>query len=70
MSSIRTFLLTATLILAGSGQAIADVLTKLGFEVDLLLDGDRKKMHKAIRGFGDELRKGGVGLFLTVYVKL
>jgi len=26
MSSIRTFLLTATLILAGSGQAMADVL--------------------------------------------
>jgi len=44
-------------------QAIADVLTKLGFEVDLLLNADRKKMHRAIRSFGDRLKKGGVGLF-------
>lgn len=43
---------------------IARTLKSLGFEVDRRLDITRQEMRRAIRAFGDRIRKnGGVGLF-------
>ena len=45
-------------------RAIGNTLQQLGFEVTTLLDADQRKMERAIRDFGDELRsRRGVGLF-------
>ena len=45
-------------------KAIGSTLQQLGFEVTTLLDADQRKMERAIRDFGDELRsRRGVGLF-------
>ena len=45
-------------------RAIGSTLQQLGFEVTTLLDADQRKMERAIRDFGDELRnRRGVGLF-------
>lgn len=45
-------------------RAIGSTLQQLGFEVKTLLDADQRRMEKAIRTFGDELRRRrGVGLF-------
>ncbi len=45
-------------------RAIGNTLQQLGFEVKTLLDADQRKMERAIRDFGDELRsRRGVGLF-------
>ena len=44
-------------------RALAGELRRIGFKVTLLEDADLPKMFAAIRGFGDELRAGGVGLF-------
>jgi len=41
------------------GRALADV----GFAVMVLEDGTRAGMHRAVRLFGDELLRGGAGLF-------
>ena len=42
---------------------MADALEKLGFSVSLKTDTDQRNMKQAIRAFGKQLRKGGVGLF-------
>lgn len=42
---------------------IADALERLGFSVALKTDVNQRSMKKAIRAFGKQLRKGGVGLF-------
>ncbi len=42
---------------------IADALERLGFSVSLKTDANQRNMKKAIRAFGKQLRKGGVGLF-------
>ena len=42
---------------------IAAALKKAGFSVDLLLNGNQRKMKEAILKFGRTLRHGGVGLF-------
>lgn len=44
-------------------RAMSKALKALGFEVTELLNGDRNSMIRAIRGFGDRLKQGGVGLF-------
>jgi hypothetical protein len=44
-------------------RAIAAELREVGFTVSLLEDGTYEQMFEAIRVFGDELRKGGVGVF-------
>jgi hypothetical protein len=45
-------------------RAIGSTLQQLGFEVTTLVDADQRKMERAIRDFGDELRnRRGVGLF-------
>ena len=42
---------------------MADVLTKLGFDAQLVTDADRRQMIEAIQAFSDKLRDGGVALF-------
>ena len=42
---------------------MAAKLRRLGFQVSLGKDWSRKEMRTAIRSFGDELKRGGVGLF-------
>jgi hypothetical protein len=42
---------------------IAAALRRLGFDVTLNIDADQRTMERAIREFGQRLRKGGVGLF-------
>ena len=37
-------------------RAIGSTLQQLGFDVTLLTDADQRKMERAIRDFGDELR--------------
>lgn len=44
-------------------QDMAKALTKLGFRVTLREDATHREMIEAINAFGQELRKGGVGLF-------
>ncbi|MFD0666078.1 caspase family protein, partial [Ramlibacter sp. MAHUQ-53] len=44
-------------------RAIAQALRDSGFAVTLRENADMKEMLAAVRGFGDELRKGGVGVF-------
>ena len=44
-------------------QDMANVLTELGFKVTLRQDANQRTMKQAIRDFGNELKKGGVGLF-------
>ncbi len=49
---------------ANDAKAISRTLRQLGFVVTTLLDVNRREMEKAIRGFGDTLkRERGVGLF-------
>ena len=48
---------------ANDARAIAEVLRESGFQVDLLIDANLRKMDKAIRVFGKKLARGGVGLF-------
>ena len=42
---------------------IADTLKNLGFSVTLKTDANQRSMERAIRDFGNDLRRGGVGLF-------
>ncbi len=42
---------------------IATVLKKKGFSVTLKLNANQRTMERAIRNFGTDLRKGGIGLF-------
>jgi len=44
-------------------RAMAGALTETGFAVTLVEDGTQAGMRRAIRNFGDELARGGVGLF-------
>ena len=44
-------------------RAMAKALTETGFTVTLVEDGSQAGMRRAIRTFGDELLKGGTGLF-------
>jgi hypothetical protein len=44
-------------------RAIAQALGETGFDVTMMLDADRRTMRQAIRDFGEDLGRGGVGLF-------
>jgi uncharacterized caspase-like protein len=44
-------------------RAMARVLAETGFAVTLIEDATQAGMRRAIRTFGDELARGGVGLF-------
>jgi len=44
-------------------RAMAAALRDLGFKVDLVVDGGRKRMLEAVRLFGQKLAEGGIGLF-------
>jgi hypothetical protein len=44
-------------------QAMAAALKRLGFDVELRIDGNRAQMDEAIRRFGDRLEGAQVGLF-------
>ncbi|CAD5367119.1 Tetratricopeptide repeat protein [Rubrivivax sp. A210] len=44
-------------------SAVAKVLEKAGFKVDLRLDASQKQMQEAVTAFGDRLKAGGAGLF-------
>lgn len=48
---------------SNDASAVAKVLQKAGFEVDLRLDATQKQMQDAVTAFGDRLRGGGAGLF-------
>ena len=48
---------------ANDAKALAEVLKESGFQVDLLIDANPRKMDRAIRTFGKKLARGGVGLF-------
>jgi uncharacterized caspase-like protein len=48
---------------ANDAAAMAKVLQRAGFQVDLKLDADQRQMDAAIRGFGDRLKSDSVGLF-------
>ncbi|MDD0812218.1 caspase family protein [Curvibacter sp. RS43] len=48
---------------ANDARAMAQVLKDSGFVVTLKVDSDIKSMLSSIRQFGDQLRKGGVGVF-------
>jgi uncharacterized caspase-like protein len=48
---------------ARDARAMAKVLSETGFAVTLIEDGSQAGMRRAIRSFGDELARGGVGLF-------
>ena len=48
---------------ANDAQAVAKVLTKAGFTVDLKLNATQTQMQQAVTRFGDKLRGGGTGLF-------
>ncbi len=43
--------------------AVAKVLEKAGFKVDLRLDASQKQLQEAVTAFGDRLKGGGAGLF-------
>lgn len=43
--------------------AVAKVLEKAGFKVDLRLNATQKQLQDAVTGFGDRLKAGGAGLF-------
>ncbi len=48
---------------AKDARDMAALLTRLGFSVTLKVDAGQKDMEEAVRQFGQDLRKGGVGLF-------
>jgi len=48
---------------ANDAAAVAKVLEKAGFTVDLKLNASQKQMSDAVTAFGDRLRGGGAGLF-------
>jgi hypothetical protein len=48
---------------ANDATAVAKVLEKAGFKVDLRLDATQKQMQDAVSAFGDRLKAGGTGLF-------
>ncbi len=48
---------------ANDAQAVAQVLQRAGFQVDLRLNASQKQMQDAVTSFGDRLKGGGAGLF-------
>lgn len=48
---------------ANDARGMAGALRQLGFNVKLYVNADYKSMYDAIRSFGRELSRGGVGLF-------
>jgi tetratricopeptide (TPR) repeat protein len=48
---------------ANDAAAVAKVLEKAGFKVELRLNASQKQMQDAVTTFGDRLRAGGAGLF-------
>ncbi len=44
-------------------RAISKALSATGFDVTVLEDASQATMRRAMRSFGDELQRGGVGLF-------
>ena len=48
---------------ANDAEDVARVLRELDFKVTLLKDASQRQMKDALREFGTQLRKGGVGLF-------
>lgn len=48
---------------ANDAAAVARVLERAGFNVDLKLNASQKQMHDAVTAFGDKLKNGGAGLF-------
>jgi uncharacterized caspase-like protein len=48
---------------ANDAEAVAKVLQRAGFTVDLKLNANQKQMQDAITAFGDKLKGGGAGLF-------
>lgn len=48
---------------ANDARAMAQALQRAGFQVDLQLDVDQRRMDAAIRAFGDRLQRDSVGLF-------
>ena len=48
---------------ANDAQDISAALAELGFSVTSLIDANLRQMEDAVRAFGKELLKGGVGLF-------
>jgi uncharacterized caspase-like protein len=48
---------------ANDAAAVAKVLERAGFTVDLKLNASQKQMQDAVTAFGDKLKSGGAGLF-------
>jgi uncharacterized caspase-like protein len=48
---------------ANDARAMARALSETGFNVTLLEEATRSSMRRAVREFGDEIARGGVGLF-------
>lgn len=48
---------------ANDARAVAQVLEKAGFKVDLKINASQKQMQEAVTTFGDRLKNGGAGLF-------
>jgi len=48
---------------ANDARAIGNTLKGLGFDVTLHLDMNLRQMDEAVRGFGQKIKDGGIGLF-------
>ena len=48
---------------ANDARDMSAALQNLGFSVTTLIDADNQKMYQAIRDFGKDLARGGMGLF-------
>ncbi|MDO9095201.1 MAG: caspase family protein [Rubrivivax sp.] len=48
---------------ANDATAVAKVLERAGFKVDLKLNASQKQLQDAVTAFGDRLKGGGAGLF-------
>lgn len=48
---------------SNDARAVAKVLEKAGFKVELMVDASQPQMQQAVTRFGDRLKAGGAGLF-------
>src|SRR5262245_50145513 len=48
---------------ANDARAMGNALKDLGFDVTLHLNLNLRRMDEAVRGFGQKIKNGGVGLF-------
>lgn len=48
---------------SNDARAIAKSLERMGFDVDLKVDASWREMRRSIISFGQNLRRGGIGLF-------